>query len=267
MPWSTSPRRPTSTVRSRARAFVATNVAGVQVLLQACLGPGSGRWCRFPPTRCTGAWRRAPGPSRRRCSRTRRTRPPRPAATCSPGPTPAPTGWTSGSPAAATTTAPTSIPEKVIPLFITNLLDGLRVPLYGDGRNVRHWVHVATTAGASSWCWSAAPGRCLSHRRRPELSNLELTDASCAAVASGWDMVEHVPDRKGHDRRYALDDSTAARPWLCPGRRFRAGPGHDHALVPGQPPVVGAAQAAAAPRWGRRRTAGRTAADQDGQVP
>jgi dTDP-glucose 4,6-dehydratase len=97
-------------------------------------------------------------------------------------------------------------PEKVIPLFITNLLDGARVPLYGDGGNVRDWLHIddhvqgvelVRTGGRAGEVYNIGGGT--------ELSNKELTALLLEACGAGWDRVEHVTDRKGHDRRYSVD--------------------------------------------------------------
>jgi dTDP-glucose 4,6-dehydratase len=97
-------------------------------------------------------------------------------------------------------------PEKMIPLFVTNLLDGKRVPLYGDGGNVRDWLHVsdhvrgihlALTKGRSGEVYNIGGGT--------EVTNKELTARLLEACGAGWDSVDNVPDRKGHDRRYSLD--------------------------------------------------------------
>jgi dTDP-glucose 4,6-dehydratase len=101
---------------------------------------------------------------------------------------------------------PYQFPEKVIPLFVTNLLDGRKVPLYGDGGNIRDWLHVedhcrgiqlALEKGRSGEVYHIGGGT--------ELTNKELTGRLLAACGAGWDMVQPVTDRKGHDRRYALD--------------------------------------------------------------
>ncbi|TKA13236.1 dTDP-glucose 4,6-dehydratase [Actinacidiphila oryziradicis] len=97
-------------------------------------------------------------------------------------------------------------PEKVIPLFITNLLDGKKVPLYGDGGNVRDWLHIddhvqgidlVRTQGRAGEVYNIGGGT--------ELSNKELTDLLLKACGADWDSVEYVEDRKGHDRRYSVD--------------------------------------------------------------
>jgi dTDP-glucose 4,6-dehydratase len=102
--------------------------------------------------------------------------------------------------------------EKLIPRFVTNLLSGATVPLYGDGTNVREWIHVddhcralqlVLTRGRAGQVYNVGGGTALSNREMTELL-LELCDA-------GWDRVEHVEDRKGHDLRYAIDDSKIRR--------------------------------------------------------
>jgi dTDP-glucose 4,6-dehydratase len=101
---------------------------------------------------------------------------------------------------------PRQFPEKVIPLFVTNLLDGRKVPLYGDGGNIRDWLHVADHCrGIALVLDKGRPGEVYHIGGGTELSNRELTERLLAACGAGWDMVEWVTDRKGHDRRYALD--------------------------------------------------------------
>jgi dTDP-glucose 4,6-dehydratase len=103
---------------------------------------------------------------------------------------------------------PYQFPEKVIPLFVTNLLDGLKVPLYGDGRNVRGWVHVDDHCrGIQLVLEQGQPGHVYHIAGGDELSNTDLTQALLDCCGAGWDMVAYVEDRKGHDRRYSLDDS------------------------------------------------------------
>jgi dTDP-glucose 4,6-dehydratase len=101
---------------------------------------------------------------------------------------------------------PHQFPEKVIPLFVTNLLDGAKVPLYGDGLNVRDWLHVDDHCrGIQLVADAGRPGEIYNIGGGTELSNRELTERLLAAVGAGWDMVEPVDDRKGHDRRYSVD--------------------------------------------------------------
>ncbi|MFD4198429.1 dTDP-glucose 4,6-dehydratase [Amycolatopsis thermoflava] len=101
---------------------------------------------------------------------------------------------------------PYQFPEKVIPLFVTNLLDGHTVPLYGDGLNVRDWLHVDDhCAGIQLVAEGGRPGEIYNIGGGTELTNRELTERLLAAVGVGWERVEQVADRKGHDRRYSVD--------------------------------------------------------------
>jgi dTDP-glucose 4,6-dehydratase len=102
-------------------------------------------------------------------------------------------------------------PEKVIPLFVTNLILGHRVPLYGDGGNVRDWLHVSDHCrGIQLALQAARPGEVYHIGGGTELTNKELTSRLLEACGADWGMVDYVPDRKGHDRRYSLDWSKAA---------------------------------------------------------
>ncbi|MDI5978642.1 dTDP-glucose 4,6-dehydratase [Amycolatopsis magusensis] len=101
---------------------------------------------------------------------------------------------------------PYQFPEKVIPLFVTTLLDGGNVPLYGDGLNVRDWLHVDDHChGIQLVADGGRPGEIYNIGGGTELTNRELTERLLAAVGAGWDRVEPVTDRKGHDRRYSVD--------------------------------------------------------------
>ncbi|MEU4871545.1 dTDP-glucose 4,6-dehydratase [Streptomyces sp. NPDC021608] len=97
-------------------------------------------------------------------------------------------------------------PEKVIPLFVTRLLDGGDVPLYGDGLNVRDWVHIDDhVQGVELVRRGGRPGEVYNIGGGNELSNRDLTGLLLAECAAGWDRVTYVEDRKGHDRRYSVD--------------------------------------------------------------
>jgi dTDP-glucose 4,6-dehydratase len=101
---------------------------------------------------------------------------------------------------------PYQFPEKVIPLFVTNLLDGRKVPLYGDGGNIRDWLHVGDHCrGIQLALEKGRAGEIYHIGGGTELTNRELTGRLLDACGVGWDMVEPVADRKGHDRRYSLD--------------------------------------------------------------
>nr|MBA2529088.1 GDP-mannose 4,6-dehydratase [Euzebyales bacterium] len=105
---------------------------------------------------------------------------------------------------------PYQYPEKVVPLFVTNLIDGRKLPLYGDGGNVRDWTYVLDNVRAQ---WLALtegePGRTYNVGAGNELSNRELTYRILQRFglegAAAEDMIEPVADRPGHDRRYAVD--------------------------------------------------------------
>ncbi|MGQ4443902.1 dTDP-glucose 4,6-dehydratase, partial [Streptomyces violaceoruber] len=105
---------------------------------------------------------------------------------------------------------PHQFPEKLVPLFVTRLLDGHRVPLDGDGRNVRDWLHVddhcrgvdlVRTRGRAGEVYNIGGGT--------ELSNRDLTGLLLDACGAGPDRIGHVEDRKGHDLRYSVDWSKA----------------------------------------------------------
>jgi dTDP-glucose 4,6-dehydratase len=101
---------------------------------------------------------------------------------------------------------PYQFPEKVLPLFVTNLMDGGKVPLYGDGLNVRDWLHVADHCrGIQLVAESGRPGEVYNIGGGTELTNRELTELLLAEMGADWSSVEMVTDRKGHDRRYSVD--------------------------------------------------------------
>lgn len=105
---------------------------------------------------------------------------------------------------------PYQFPEKVIPLFVTNLMLGLRVPLYGDGGNVRDWLHVSDHCrGIQLALQAGRAGEVYHIGGGTELTNKELTSRLLEACGADWAMVDYVTDRKGHDRRYSLDCSKA----------------------------------------------------------
>ncbi|MEV4456875.1 dTDP-glucose 4,6-dehydratase [Microbispora sp. NPDC049633] len=102
---------------------------------------------------------------------------------------------------------PYQYPEKVVPLFITNLIEGRPVPLYGDGGNVRDWIHVADHCRAIQLVAEVGgPGEIYHVAGTAELTNLELTRRLLDLLGASPDLVRRVEDRKGHDRRYSLDD-------------------------------------------------------------
>jgi dTDP-glucose 4,6-dehydratase len=106
---------------------------------------------------------------------------------------------------------PFQFPEKVIPLFVTNLVDGKNVPLYGEGANVRDWLHVDDHCrGISLVLAGGRAGEVYNIGGGTEISNRELTERLLAACGADWSRVDHVPDRLGHDLRYSVDISKIA---------------------------------------------------------
>lgn len=101
---------------------------------------------------------------------------------------------------------PHHFPEKVIPLFVTNLLDGKTVPLYGDGENIRDWLHVDDHCrGIAAVLQNGRPGEIYNIGGGTELSNSELTHLLLEATQKDDSFIDRVADRKGHDRRYSVD--------------------------------------------------------------
>ena len=116
---------------------------------------------------------------------------------------------------------PYQYPEKVIPLFVTRLLDGLRVPLYGDGGNVRDWCHVEDNCVAIDLVLrQGETGEIYNIGAGNEITNLDLTNRLLALSGADQSMVEPVADRLGHDRRYSVDSSKARALGWAPQRRL-----------------------------------------------
>lgn len=107
---------------------------------------------------------------------------------------------------------PYQFPEKVIPLFVTNLIEGKKVPLYGDGKNVRDWLHVEDHCEAVlTVLEKGAAGETYCIGGNNERSNLELTHSILQAMGKDESSIEYVTDRLGHDRRYAIDATKIKR--------------------------------------------------------
>ena len=103
---------------------------------------------------------------------------------------------------------PYQFPEKVIPLFVTNLIDGRRVPVYGTGLNERDWLHVEDHCRAIHLLVDAgAPGEIYNIGADAQVANLDLTHRIVSLMGDDTSMIEHVEDRPGHDFRYAVDSS------------------------------------------------------------
>ncbi|MFF5260779.1 dTDP-glucose 4,6-dehydratase [Actinomadura viridis] len=207
-----------------AGEFVRTNVQGVQALMQACLDAGTPRVVQVSTDEVygsidTGSWdESAP------------LAPNSPYSAAKAGGDMIARAYarTHGLPVSITRCGnnygPYQYPEKVVPLFVTHLLDGRAVPLYGDGGNVRDWIHVADHCrGIQLVAERGGPGEIYHIAGTAELTNLELTRRLLDALGAGWDRVERVPDRKGHDRRYSLDDAKLRALGYAPRVSFEEG--------------------------------------------
>ena len=186
--------------------FVLTNVLGTQTLLQAALDAGVGRFVHVSTDEVygsieSGSWSE---------DHVLEPNSPYSASKASSDLIARSYFRTHGLPVCVTRCSnnygPYQFPEKVIPLFVTNLLDRRTVPLYGDGLNVRDWLHVDDHChGIQLVADGGRPGEIYNIGGGTELTNRELTERLLAAVGVGWERVEPVDDRKGHDRRYSVD--------------------------------------------------------------
>lgn len=114
---------------------------------------------------------------------------------------------------------PFQYPEKVIPLFVTNLLDGLQVPLYGDGMNIRDWCYVEDNCAAIDLVLRRGEiGTVYNIGAGNEVPNRLLVDKLLALMGAGEDMVRYVEDRLGHDRRYSVDSTRVRALGWAPAR-------------------------------------------------
>jgi dTDP-glucose 4,6-dehydratase len=193
-------------VRS-ASEFVRTNVAGTQALLDACLAAGTerfvhvstdevygsiaeGSWTEDHPLLPNSPYAASKASSDLLVRAFHRTH-----------------GLNVSITRCSNNYGPYQHPEKLIPLFVTHLLEGLPVPLYGDGRNVREWLHVDDHCRAVALVLDRGrPGEVYNVGGGDARTNREVTERLLALCGADWSRVRHVPDRKGHDLRYALDD-------------------------------------------------------------
>lgn len=119
---------------------------------------------------------------------------------------------------------PNQFPEKVIPLFITNAIDDLPVPLYGDGLNVRDWLHVSDHCRALDLLIERGlPGEVYNIGGGNEVRNIDLTRRILQLVGRSESLIRPVADRPGHDRRYALDTGKLRSLGWAPTRAFEDG--------------------------------------------
>jgi dTDP-glucose 4,6-dehydratase len=118
---------------------------------------------------------------------------------------------------------PNQYTEKVIPLFITNALDGLRLPVYGDGQQTREWLYVADHCEALELILARGQtGTVYNIGSGVELTNLELAHRILSLTGKPASLIEHVEDRPGHDRRYAVDWSSLRALGWYPEHQFEA---------------------------------------------
>ncbi len=119
---------------------------------------------------------------------------------------------------------PNQFPEKVIPLFITNIMEGKKIPLYGDGKNRRDWIYVVDNCRALEYVFHKGKiGEIYNVGIGKDISNLELTDALLKAMGVGKEVINYVADRPGHDFRYSLDTSKLRKLGFNPEHDFQAG--------------------------------------------
>jgi dTDP-glucose 4,6-dehydratase len=191
---------------SGAADFVSTNVVGTQVLLQAALDAGVGKFVHVSTDEVYGSIEEGSWPE----TWPLEPNSPYSASKASSDLLARAYHRTHGLNVCITRCSnnygPHQFPEKVIPLFVSNLLDGKRVPLYGDGLNVRDWLHVDDhCAGIALVAQAGRAGEIYNIGGGTELTNKELTYKLLDAVGADGSMIEPVEDRKGHDRRYSVD--------------------------------------------------------------
>ena len=133
----------------------------------------------------------------------------------------------------ANTYGPNQYPEKLVPLFTTNALDGLPLPVYGDGKQVREWLHAEDHCAAVDLVMrEGAPGE-VYNVGGEEHENLEVTHRILELTGGIPSLIRHVEDRAGHDRRYALDDTRLRDLGWAPEHSFgERGLQRDRHLVP-----------------------------------
>ena len=189
-----------------ASDFVVTNVLGTQTLLQAALNAGVGRFVHVSTDEVYGSI------SEGSWNELRPLEPNSPYSASKAGSDLLARAYarTFGMEVCVTRCSnnygPHQFPEKVIPLFVTNLMDGLQVPLYGDGMNVRDWLHVDDHCrGINLVLANGRAGETYNIGGGTELTNVELTERLLDAMGVGWEMVRRVKDRMGHDLRYSVD--------------------------------------------------------------
>jgi dTDP-glucose 4,6-dehydratase len=122
------------------------------------------------------------------------------------------------------TYGPHQYPEKLIPLFVTNALDGEPLPVYGDGRQTRDWLHAEDHCAAIDLVLrEGEPGAAYNVGGGEEVENIEITERILELTGRDESLVRHVADRPGHDRRYSLDSSKIRELGWSPERTLADG--------------------------------------------
>ncbi len=119
---------------------------------------------------------------------------------------------------------PYQYPEKIIPLFITNILEGKKVPLYGDGKNIRDWLYVEDNCKAILFAAEKGKkGEIYNIGGSNEITNIELTKKILGLLGKDESWIKFVEDRKGHDKRYSLDSTKIKSLGWKPEKEFEKG--------------------------------------------
>ena len=118
---------------------------------------------------------------------------------------------------------PRQYPEKFLPLFITNALDGEQLPVYGDGKQRREWLHAEDYCSAIDLVLHAAPAGEVYNVGGQECENMEVVRRILDLTGASPDLVRHVEDRPGHDRRYAVDAAKVRALGWAPEHSFTGG--------------------------------------------
>ena len=204
-------------------AFVRTHALGTYVLLEAAR-ERSCATCRCLPTRCMARSRTGRSPRTRRCGRPRPTRPPRPAPTCSCRAISTPMACRLTICRGSNNYGPYQYPEKLIPLMILNALHGDPLPVYGDGMQVRNWIHATDFGRAIGHVLEhGEPGEVYNAGGPDECANIEVVGRIIELTGAEESLIEHVTDRPGHDRRYSLSSEKVRALGWEPRVRFAEG--------------------------------------------
>ena len=153
----------------------------------------------------------------------------------------------------ANTYGPRQYPEKFLPLFITNAFDGEHLPVYGDGKQRREWLHVDDHCAGIEIALRTGSAGDVYNISGQERENMDVVRRILDLTGASPDLVRHVEDRPGHDRRYAVDSSKLRGLGWTPEHSFDAGGLEETVdVVPREPRVVGADQVRRLPPLLRR---------------